>query len=294
MQNKTIAIFGEVLFDCFPDGLQVLGGAPFNVAWHLQAFRQSPLFISRVGDDNSGAKIRYAMRRWGMSAAGLQIDATHPTGAVSVSLENGEPSYQILDNQAYDFIQQQAFASPESAILYHGSLALRHATSRLALQTLISGFRGKVFVDVNLRSPWWDKTLLKNWLAAADWVKLNEHELHMLSPTSQTLQSKMQAFLEDYQLTGLVITRGGAGAVAVNPALDFVSVAPETQVKVVDTVGAGDAFAAVFVLGMQQNWPLPLTMQRAQEFASALVGQRGATVDNLQFYQPFIQEWEPL
>jgi fructokinase len=209
-------------------------------------------------------------------------------------LENGEPSYQILDNQAYDFIQQQAFASPESAILYHGSLALRHATSRLALQTLISGFRGKVFVDVNLRSPWWDKTLLKNWLAAADWVKLNEHELHMLSPTSQTLQSKMQAFLEDYQLTGLVITRGGAGAVAVNPALDFVSVAPETQVKVVDTVGAGDAFAAVFVLGMQQNWPLPLTMQRAQEFASALVGQRGATVDNLQFYQPFIQEWEPL
>ena len=104
----------------------------------------------------------------------------------------------------------------------------------------------------------------------------------------------MQAFLEDYQLTGLVITRGGAGAVAVNPALVFVSVAPETQVKVVDTVGAGDAFAAVFVLGMQQNWPLPLTMQRAQEFASALVGQRGATVDNLQFYQPFIQEGEPL
>ena len=31
-------VFGEVLFDCFPDGSRVLGGAPFNVAWHCQAF----------------------------------------------------------------------------------------------------------------------------------------------------------------------------------------------------------------------------------------------------------------
>ncbi len=35
-------IFGEVLFDCFSDGNSVLGGAPFNVAWHLQAFGLSP------------------------------------------------------------------------------------------------------------------------------------------------------------------------------------------------------------------------------------------------------------
>ena len=45
------AVFGEVLFDCFADGTRVLGGAPFNVAWHLQAFGEAPLFVSRVGDD---------------------------------------------------------------------------------------------------------------------------------------------------------------------------------------------------------------------------------------------------
>ena len=33
-------VFGEVLFDCFPDGSAVLGGAPFNVAWHLHGMRQ--------------------------------------------------------------------------------------------------------------------------------------------------------------------------------------------------------------------------------------------------------------
>ena len=35
-------IFGEVLFDQFEDGSSVLGGAPFNVAWHLQAFGMQP------------------------------------------------------------------------------------------------------------------------------------------------------------------------------------------------------------------------------------------------------------
>ena len=51
--KHTIGIFGEVLFDCFPDGREVLGGAPFNVAWHLHAFGQSPVFVSRVGDDET-------------------------------------------------------------------------------------------------------------------------------------------------------------------------------------------------------------------------------------------------
>ncbi|WP_347989531.1 carbohydrate kinase [Methylomonas sp. AM2-LC] len=291
MQNKTIAIFGEVLFDCFPDGLQVLGGAPFNVAWHLQAFRQSPLFISRVGDDHAGSQIRNAMQGWGMSVAGLQIDATHPTGIVSVSLHKGEPSYQIVDNQAYDFIESQAFPDPQPDILYHGSLALRHETCRQTLRSLKMRFQGKVFVDVNLRSPWWDKAMLENWLAEADWVKLNEQELQLLNPTPLSLESKMHAFLQQYQLSGLIVTRGSAGAVAVTTALDFIHVTPESQVTVVDTVGAGDAFSAVLLWGIQQNWTLPITLQRAQTFASALVGQRGATVDSLAFYQQFLEEW---
>ena len=41
MQNDPITVFGEVLFDQFPDGANVLGGAPFNVAWHLKALNLS-------------------------------------------------------------------------------------------------------------------------------------------------------------------------------------------------------------------------------------------------------------
>lgn len=54
-------MFGEVLFDHFPDGHVVLGGAPFNVAWHLQAFAKAPMIVSRVGNDPLGHQIRQSM-----------------------------------------------------------------------------------------------------------------------------------------------------------------------------------------------------------------------------------------
>ena len=46
-KNGVPIIFGEVLFDIFPDGNQVLGWAPFNAAWYLQGLdsRWSPEII---------------------------------------------------------------------------------------------------------------------------------------------------------------------------------------------------------------------------------------------------------
>ena len=128
--TKPLFIFGEVLFDCFPDGREVLGGAPFNVAWHLQAFGQSPLFVSSVGDDEEGRHIREAMSSWGMRLEGLQFDPEHPTGRVTVTLEGGEPSYDIVADTAYDFIDPNALPSGEPGLIYHGSLALRSRGSK--------------------------------------------------------------------------------------------------------------------------------------------------------------------
>ena len=64
----TPVIFGEVLFDSFPEeGNMVLGGAPFNVAWNLQAMGQLPYLVSRVGDDALGDRIVGAMDDWDMN-----------------------------------------------------------------------------------------------------------------------------------------------------------------------------------------------------------------------------------
>ena len=84
--NSRPYIFGEVLYDCFPDGEQVLGGAPFNVAWHLQALGDSPTLISRVGMDARGKQIIESMRSWGMDTSIMQQDSEKPTGIVSIKI----------------------------------------------------------------------------------------------------------------------------------------------------------------------------------------------------------------
>jgi fructokinase len=310
MTHNPIAIFGEALIDQFPDGQQILGGAPFNVAWHLQAFNQRPCFISRVGRDATGDKIRQAMLAWGMAVENLQTDPDHPTGTVQVTINNGEPSYEILADQAYDFIAaQQPSDDRQYSVIYHGTLALRNRISAQALQDLIARpprqfpaglwhtnhpwrYQGKVFVDVNLRAPWWQKELVDQRLANAHWAKLNDDELMQLASRQNTLQESMRLFLAQHELEVLVVTCGSRGALAINQAGEMIEVAPTAgDLAVVDTVGAGDAFAAVLLLGMQHGWSLQMTMERAQSFASALVTQRGATVQDLNFYRPFIDAW---
>ena len=292
---QQIAIFGEALIDQFPDGHQVLGGAPFNVAWHLQAFGQSPSFISRVGRDAVGDSIRQAMSDWGMNVENVQTDADYPSGTVKVTIDQDEPRYDILADQAYDYIDaQQMNPAAAYSVLYHGTLALRNATSAQALHELTARLTGKIFVDVNLRAPWWRKDSVNQWLSKADWVKLNQDELMQLTPPHNTMQDAMRSLQALHDLDVLIVTCGSLGATALNRAGEFFEVAPAGQVSVVDTVGAGDAFSAVLLLGMRQGWPLALTMERAQAFASALVGRRGATVQDLSFYQAFIRDWRLL
>lgn len=290
MSQSQITVFGEVLFDRFADGVDVLGGAPFNVAWHLQAFAQQPLFISRVGCDATGEQVRVAMQAWGMAVSGLQSDTAHPTGAVAVTVAEGQPQYAILPEQAYDYILPDA-AWPISQVLYHGSLALRQTVSRLSLQSLKQRHQGQIFVDVNLRTPWWQLVEIEALFEDADWLKLNDEELQWLRPGPASVKDKLQQLQQQYQLQAVVLTCGEQGAAAVTAQGEWLEVKPAAEVTVVDTVGAGDAFAAVLLLGIAKAWPLAVSLPRAQAFASALVGQRGATVQDRGFYQPFIADW---
>ena len=293
MPNETAPgplVFGEVLFDCFPDGGRVLGGAPFNVAWHLQAFGEVPLLISCVGNDPPGDEIRGRMREWGMRADGLQQDREHSTGTVAVTYREGEPSFEILPDQAYDFIQEQALPETSTApLLYHGSLAVRSETSGAALRRLKREPR-PVFVDVNLRDPWWDRKRVLTLLRGARWAKLNEDELQRLTDCGPDLSSCAEEFRALLGLDLLVVTRGADGALALS-AEERVEVRPDADLQAVDPVGAGDAFSAALILGLLQRWPLDQTMQRAQTFAGAMVERQGATVDDHDFYRPFLEQW---
>lgn len=286
MKDSRVCIFGEVLFDHFPGGKRVLGGAPFNVAWHLQAFGVAPCFISRVGADAEGEAVLAAMRDWGMDTQAMQVDKHLPTGRVTVSIVDDEPAYDIVTDCAYDAIEFRPDDVPAGSFVYHGTLAIRAATSRQALDAIIRDTApAGVFVDVNLRPPWWDRDSVTARIDGSDWVKLNNHELEQLGADTPA------ELLARYQLQGLIVTMGAEGAQAWTAAGEHIMVRPGAGVSIVDTVGAGDAFTAVTILGIVRDWPMSETLERAQAFASLIVGRRGATVNDRAFYSPLIKAW---
>lgn len=292
----SAVIFGEVLYDCFPDGTAVLGGAPFNVAWNLRALGADPLLITRVGTDDEGASIHAAMQRFGLRREGVQADPVHPTGRVQVSLNGHEPSFHILPEQAYDYIDAaEAVAVRGSAgLVYHGTLALRSPVSHAALDALVAAPGQRVFCDVNLRAPWWSAASLRPLLSRADWIKLNEQELTLLADAfglaGDGLEQRAGAFRAHCAARWVVVTRGAGGALLAH-AGGIERCAPAAGGRVVDTVGAGDAFSAVCLLGLLCDWPLPLTLGRAQILASRICGLRGATTEDDGFYAGLRTEW---
>ena len=285
-------VFGEVLFDRFPDGSAVLGGAPFNVAWNLQALGLPPVLVSRVGRDELGERIVDAMAGWGMDPSGLQRDERRPTGTVEVTLDDGEPQYEIAPDRAYDHIAADALPEPDpDALVYHGSLALRTPVPRPALQRLRAAAAG-AFVDVNLRDPWWEPGHVRELLHGAAWAKLNGDELARLVPDEPDRDRRAQHLLAEADLQCLIVTLGADGAVAYGRDGWTRSPSPPDPAEVKDTVGAGDAFSAVVMLGLARRWPWPLILERAQELAGAVVGLRGATTTDRDFYAPFRRGWE--
>jgi len=286
-------IFGEVLFDHFPDGRHVLGGAPFNVAWHLQAFGASPFMVSKVGADREAAVVKELMSDWGMDSGGVGVDPSLPTGRVRVHIENNEPAYDIVRPAAWDAIEVPNHTHRFS-LLYHGSLALRSEKSRHSCEALrqqASSAGAIIFIDVNLRTPWWDRTEVLHSLKGADWVKLNGEELDLLAPGTESLEQRARLLLESFGLTGMLLTHGSRGAEILTADGERYEAAPRTGPKFVDTVGAGDAMASVMILGFLNGWNLQLSLDRAQDLASAIVGQRGATVQEPGFYRNLTGTW---
>jgi fructokinase len=284
-------VVGEVLFDVLPDGTRVLGGAPFNVAWHLEAFGLRPLMVTRVGDDESALEVFEAMEKWGMDSSGVQRDGVCPTGRVQVELQNGEPTFHILADQAYDHLDgplaTRAMTGEDFSLLYHGSLIARGDASRSALDRIRRDIDVPVFVDVNLRDPWWKHDDVTEIVRSATWVKLNEAELKLLAGAIDAAVA--DSYRREQHLDAVIVTRGDRGALVVDENGILESVPPD-DVQVIDTVGAGDAFSAVFILGLSRGWPTDLSLERALEFAAAMCTVSGATVLDRTFYSKFEEQ----
>lgn len=298
-QNDTIALFGEILADVFPDGA-VLGGAPFNVARHLAAFGLAPVLVSRVGDDALGGQVLEMMSRNGMATLGVQIDPLLPTGRVQVHMQNSGHRFEILPMQAYDFIDAatacDAVRSADPSLVYFGTLCQRHDVSRQTLQTVFRNTPAPRFLDINLRAPWYEDGTIEFSLRHAHFLKLNTEELEIVSEASRihavSVQDRAGKLMRKFGTSHLIVTCGEDGAWQMDEHGEMQSVQDKKKrLHIVDTVGAGDGFSAVCILGMMRRWPVAVALRRADAFAGAICGIRGAIPDREDFYQPFFKEW---
>ena len=282
---------GEILWDLLPEGMK-LGGAPANFAYHTQVLGNRGLPASRVGSDGPGREIIAKLAALGVSVDQIQIDSTHPTGTVEVSLDgDGLPHYRIRQPAAWDFIEYtpslEALAADCDAVCF-GSLAQRSADSRRSIRKFIAALppRALRVFDVNLRQSFYSAAVLHQSLEAAGLVKLNHEELPLLldlldlgggrdGRDRRAEEAACRRLLDAYELEMVCLTRGERGSLLVTPGEQVKH--PGFTVSVGDTVGAGDAFTAALVHHILRRTPLAVISAAVNRYGAWVATQAGAT-----------------
>jgi fructokinase len=242
-----ILCIGEVLGDALPAGL-FLGGAPFNVACHLNQLGEEVSVVSRVGEDALGYEALRRMQARGIDDTHVQRDLTHRTGFVEVALDaTGTPDYTIIEPVAWDRMEYTRVLADHAATaraVVFGSLAQRWSPSRETIPALWAADVPAVF-DVNLRPPFVERAIVERSLQAATIVKMNDEELAQMTTwfgLQDAPQRAIEALSDRFDIATICVTRGAHGAVLWNEGAWAEH--PGYAVDVADTVGAGDAFLA--------------------------------------------------
>lgn len=301
-QRLTWLLFGELLSDCFPDG-EVAGGAPFNVATHLAALGDPddgvPVLVSRIGQDERGRFLLHRVREAGLGTDAIQRDREHPSGCVEIRLATTGHEFVIPPDQAWDFITVApalaAIGNRRVPWLYFGTLAQR-GQSRRALRTLVEHNGGGTFLDVNLREDPLPRDVLVWSLAHADILKLNDDELQRLTRLlridSRDPRDAALRLMTRFDIRQVIVTAGAHGAWSVDRAGRSTDVSGEGLLGGFrDSVGAGDAFAAVCLFALARGWLVELMLRRANRFAREICRIRGAVPADRSFYREFRAEF---
>jgi fructokinase len=279
----SVVGIGETLWDLFPDGA-VWGGAPGNVACHAAGLGAAAAMVSSVGRDDLGDRGIATLESLGVDCRHVQRDGLHPTGTVNVLLDaGGDARYEFASDVAWDHLAWdpalEDVAAGAAAVCY-GTLGQRAALSRETIRRFLHEARGALRVfDVNLRQHFHSPGVLRESLALADALKLNDEELPTVAAACGIDAADPVTAAHDlaarHGLRLVAITRGAAGSVLV--AEGRTSELPARAAAVVDTVGAGDAFTAAMIVGLLRGRPLDAIHDHASRLAAFVCGQRGAT-----------------
>ena len=286
---EKITAIGEILFDIYPE-TKNLGGAPLNFLYHVQKLTGEGNIISRVGNDVLGNKAIEFLKSSRISTSYIQIDHLHPTGVANVKLnKNKVPTFRIDENRAYDFIEitdkVNQLINKKTGCLYFGSLAQRNKVTRDTIKSLF-GKKIKYFCDLNIRQKFYTKEIINKSLLNADALKINLDEIKLINKLlfgdRFSLEKDANKVLEKFNIELLAVTKGKDGSTLFtkNETDDYKT----TLSGIVDTLGAGDAFAAVFCIGYLRKWKLNKINKLANDFASEICRIKGALPQTEKVY----------
>ena len=284
MKRFTVVGVGELLWDLLPDGKQ-LGGAPANFAYMTSLLGDEGLVASRVGSDALGRSAARRLQRLGLKSSYLQVDSNHHTGTVKVEVDSaGQPTFEIAESVAWDFFQWTTewhdLAEQADAVCF-GSLAQRSPRSRATVRAFLGavGQRAVRVFDVNLRQAFYSAETLRESLRLTDIVKLNQDELpavaKLLGHAFEDEEKSSRWLRETYKLKLVCVTRGAMGSLLVGE--KETSKHPGCKVRVVDTVGSGDAFTAALIYHYLRRASLSTLNEAANRMGAWVASQTGAT-----------------
>lgn len=284
--NVRIVSIGEILWDVI-NGAEFLGGAPLNFSAHSQRLGNSVALISAVGADARGERTLSAVQSLGLTIEFIQTTTKKPTATACVSFDAlGNAVFSFDRPAAYDFVSvDEVTLSSVAAIMpnwiYFGTLAETVTESEETLRKIIESCpAARRFYDMNLRAGYWTLPLVERLCRIATVLKLNEAEAELLFqsiPLSGTfsVESFCRQWAERHGLEAICTTLGSRGC-AVFTDGQFTTF-PGHPVTVADTVGAGDAFAAGFLHGLDLEWPLERTASFANALGALVASRSGAT-----------------
>jgi fructokinase len=279
--DQAVIIWGELLWDMFPDGAK-LGGAPTNVAWHLAQAGGWARLITRIGDDEPG---RRALDELGdlVDTSLVQIDPDRATGEVQVALDDrGEARYRLVPGRAWERIactDDAIGALGEASVVIYGTLAQHTAEGLEGWRAAMNAAHGRCLkvCDVNLRRT--DTASVAEGVAVlaalerADVVKVNDRELAALAdwlgwgdPIDE-LRKRPRV---------VAVTHGAGGSTLFGEST-AIEIAGVHAAAGGDNVGCGDAYLAILVHGMTLGWDLATSGHAASRWAAAVASVRGAT-----------------
>ncbi len=278
MTALSVVCWGELLWDVFPDARR-LGGAAANVAYHVAALGDRARLVSRVGDDEAGHAAIAELAAHGVDTSLIQIDPQHATGRVDITVQDGEPRYAIAEQAAWDRItlDDAAREAVQSAdVLVYGTLAQRTVLGQGALADALAATRPACLrlCDLNVRPPFATEAVIDGAIARATAVKLNEHEAQRLCDATGTRDAI--ATLLDRGVTLVALTRGARGATLATRTERVEHAGFPASSADGDSVGAGDAFAAVIAHCLPRGVALAELVERANRYAAHVASKRGA------------------